>query len=382
MKDKGKGKAKVYFVDSRSTSREESTGNKLRRLMAKAAPAKVISPGDMTAIKLHFGEKGNTTYIHPTLVRQVVEYVKELKGMPFLTDTNTLYVGKRANAVDHLQTALENGFSYVTAGAPLIIADGLRGRSYRSIEVGLKHFQTVNIASEINDADSLVVLSHTKGHILFGFGGALKNLGMGCSNRTGKQHMHSTMLPAISQRKCIACGDCLGWCPENAITIVNKEEGGGEIACIDQKRCVGCAECIVTCRHKGVKIQWKTESVSLQERLVEYAYGAVAGKPGKCLYINFLMAITPDCDCNGWNDAPIVPDIGIIASSDPVAIDRASIDLINQQQGFSGTALKCSHSSGEDKILAIYPDCNYEAKLKYAEKLGMGTNNYELETVK
>ncbi len=373
-------KAKVYYVDRRSTGHESSLRNKLKHLIEKADTPKMISPGDMVGVKLHFGEKGNTTYIHPTLVRETVNYVKENQGEPFLTDTNTLYVGKRSNAAQHLQTALENGFSFVTAGAPLIIADGLKGRSYQKLEVDLKHFQTVNIAAEIEEADAMIVLSHTKGHILFGFGGALKNLGMGCSNRTGKQYIHSPMLPEINPRRCIACGECLDWCPENAISIISNEEGK-EIAHIDEEKCIGCAECIVVCRHKGVKIQWKTDIKELQEKLVEYAYGSVRSKTDKCLYVNFLMDIIPDCDCNSWSDAPIVPDIGILASSDPVAIDQASIDLINQQTGLPGTALEKAVSPGEDKILGTYPHCNYATSFEYAEELGMGTTDYELEKI-
>ncbi len=364
-------KSKVYFSSIRANSHEESLPQKVKTLFSKAGFTQVVESDDKVAVKLHFGEKGGTAFIHPVLVRQVVDKIKEIKANPFLTDTNTLYAGKRANSIDHLQTAIENGFSYATMQTPIIIADGLIGRNYLEVEVGLKHFDKVKIASEINYADSMIVLSHVKGHMLTGFGGAIKNLGMGCGSRGGKQMMHSTVKPKVGD-KCVICGYCLNWCPTQAISL---EE---DSALINMEKCIGCGECTVTCPEKAIKIRWKSETTDVMERMAEYAYGAVKDKKGKVGYINFVMNVTPDCDCSSWSDAPIVPDVGILASTDPVAIDQASIDLINQQQGIPGTRLKDNFNPGEDKFKGVYPENEPTVQIKYGEEIGLGSRNYDL----
>ncbi len=368
----------VYFSTRRAVSREESLPNKLESLLKKAGIGEIISPGDLVAVKMHFGEKGNTTFISPVFVRRVVEQIKELGGKPYLCDTNTLYVGSRSNAVDHLQTAIENGFSYATVGAPLMIGDGLRGRSYQEVEIGKKHFSQVNIAREIFEADALIVLSHVKGHILTGFGGALKNLGMGGGNRSAKQMMHSSVKPKIIEEECQGCGVCLEWCPEGAISL---EEGANyrNTASIHQEKCVGCAECLMVCRYHSIKIRWRSEVTEVLERMAEHAYGAFMNKEEKTLCVNFLLDVIPDCDCNGWSDAPIVPDIGLMASRDPVAVDIASVDIINQQPGIKGTALEQACEPGEDKFQALHPHSQHRHTMEYAESIGSGSCDYELK---
>jgi len=370
----------VYFTDRRSRSHQESLPGKLENLVENAGLEEVISPGDLVAVKLHFGEKGNTTFISPVYVRRVVDKIKEKGGKPYLVDTNTLYVGSRSNAVDHLQTAIENGFSYATVGAPLFIGDGLRGRNYQEVEVNGKHFEKVNIGNGIFEADSMVVLSHVKGHILTGFGGALKNLGMGGGNRSAKQMMHSSVKPKVREEHCKGCAVCQPWCPEEAITLIERE-GNKKVAVINQEKCVGCAECLMACRHNSIKINWKSEVDAVLERMSEHAFGAVKNKMNSCLYINFLLDVIPDCDCNSWSDAPVVPDIGLMGSRDPVALDSASVEKINRQPGIKGTALTDSFNSGEDKFKALYPDSSYEITLNHAEELGMGTREYRLQEI-
>jgi len=369
----------VYFTSRRATSREESLPLKLEKLVESSGIEKIITPGDLVAIKLHFGEKGNTTFISPVLVRRVVDKIKEHGGKPYLCDTNTLYVGSRSNAVDHLQTAIENGFSYATVGAPLIIGDGLRGRSYQLVEINQKHFESVNIGKEMFEADSTVVLSHVKGHILTGFGGALKNLGMGGGNRAAKQMMHSPVKPKVREDKCQGCGICLKWCPEEAISLVQGESG--KIASIDQEKCVGCGECLMVCKYNSIKIRWRSEIESVLERMAEHALGAIKNKMDKLLCINFLLDVIPDCDCNSWSDAPVVPDIGLLSSRDPVSIDAASLNLINQQAGLAGTALSEGLSPGEDKFKSLHPNSNHWHTLEYAAKMNMGSLEYELKEI-
>jgi len=346
---------------------------KVELLFERVGAARRISAGDLVAIKLHFGERGGTAFINPVLVRKVVEKVREAGGKPFLCDSNTLYTGGRSNAVDHLETALQHGFSYATVGAPVIIMDGLLGRSYHEIKIQGKHFDSVQIGAAVVEADALVVLSHVKGHMMTGFGGAIKNLGMGCGSRAGKQKMHSTVKPEIRAEKCRRCGTCVKWCASGAITL---EKGAG--ARINPERCTGCGECIISCRHEAVKVQWETAVHEMNERMVEYAWGALQGKENAAVFFNFLLDVVPDCDCNPWSDLPIVPNIGILASTDPVAIDQASVDLVNAQGGIAGTALPKALEPGGDKFCALHPKTDYRVQLAYAEEMGLGSRRYEL----
>lgn len=364
--------SKVFFADMRANAKHESLPQKVNRLFKAAGFAKLINKDELIAVKLHFGEKGGTAFIHPVYVRQVVERIKEAGGKPFLTDTNTLYVGERANSVDHIQTAIENGFSYATVNAPIIIADGLFGKNYLEIPLAGTHFQSVKIGSDIANAAGMIVMSHTKGHIITGFGGTLKNLGMGCGNRGGKQMMHSTLKPKVGEENCKVCHACLKWCPADAILMTENS------ARIDPEKCIGCGECTVVCPTRTIKIQWKSEAVDVQERMAEYACGAIKDKLGKVAFFNFVMNVTPDCDCNSWSDAYIVNDVGILASTDPVAIDQAAIDLINAQPGIRNTRLESNFEPGEDKFKGVYPKGDHEAQLRHAEKLGMGSREYEL----
>lgn len=365
--------SKVYFIDFRATF-QENLMEKIKRLAKTAGLDDIIAKNELAAIKLHFGELGNTAHIKPVFVGTIVEAVKETGANPFLTDTNTLYAGARSSSPDHLTTAVKNGFAYSVVGAPVVIADGLRGKSDTVTKINQKNFDEVYIASDIHHADSMVSLAHFKGHELSGFGGALKNLGMGCSSRRGKLAMHSTVSPKIKAKKCIACKECIRHCPADAITLNEKKK-----AVINRDTCIGCGECIVVCPTEAVQIQWNQKVPVFLEKLVEYSYGAVQNKKDKVLYINFINNVSPLCDCIGHNDTPIVRDIGIVASTDPVAIDQASFDLVNKEAAFTDSCLKTNTAPGEDKFNGMYPYGDWEAQLKYAEELGMGTRAYELE---
>ncbi|HBY03575.1 MAG TPA: 4Fe-4S ferredoxin [Desulfotomaculum sp.] len=365
----------VYFTDLRARH-SENLFDKLAKLFKKAGFEELISKKDLVAVKLHFGEKGNTGYLNPLFVRNIVDQVKKLGGKPFLTDTNTLYAGSRENSIDHLQTAIENGFAYAVTAASLIIADGLNGKDYISVPVNLKYFKEVKIGSAIYHADVLLMLSHFKGHMLCGFGGVLKNLGMGCGSRAGKLAMHSDISPLVRSERCTGCGQCASWCPGEAITLKDSKENK-KTAVIDKKKCIGCGECIITCRSRAIDVNWKTEPSVIQEKIVEYAAGALKNKQGKAGFINFVINVTPDCDCTSWTDASIVRDIGILASTDPVALDTACVDLVNQEKALPGSVLG-GKEDVRDKFRAVYPEINWQYQLDYAEWIGLGTRNYEL----
>ncbi|MGQ9824371.1 MAG: DUF362 domain-containing protein [Desulfotomaculales bacterium] len=364
--------ADVFFVDMRAKHKENLL-DKLEKLFDRAGMNDLVAPKDLVAVKVHFGERGNTGFIRPQFVRRLVEKVKSLGGNPFLTDTNTLYVGSRANAVDHLQTAIENGFAYAVAGAPLIIADGLVGKDYVNVPVKLKHFEEVKIGSAIFHAHSLLVVSHFKGHEVVGFGGTLKNLGMGTGSRGGKQMMHSDILPAVNKEKCRGCAKCEPWCPAEAIAV-NPETGRAQI---DPQKCLGCGECTITCPHHAIAISWKTEPHVAQEKIVEFAVGALKNKEKKAGFFNFVLNVSPECDCAGWTDAPVVRDIGILASLDPVAIDQAAVDLVNKEEGLSGSRL-AGCGEGVDKFGTLWPKANWERQLAYAQEVGLGSREYNL----
>ena len=366
-------KSKVYFADMRANVKR-NLFDKLDALLVRFELKERFSKGQIVAVKLHFGEKGNTSYIRPNFARLIVERIKETGAKPFLTDANTLYVGQRGESVSHLITAIENGFDYAVAGAPLIIADGLRGESAHKVKINGEHFQEASIGSEIVAADGMVVMTHFKCHEMTGFGGVLKNVGMGCASREGKLAQHSNVAPVVDQSNCTGCKTCYKWCPAGAITV-------GERAFIDAKICIGCGKCIIVCPEKTIHVQWDETTTGLQEKMAEYAAGALKGKEGRAVFISFITQVSPSCDCYGHTDAPIVPDIGILASDDPVALDQACADLVNQQEGFKNSALVTGHEPGGDKFRGVHPEVDWEIQLAHAEKMGLGRRSYELITV-
>ncbi|OQX64470.1 MAG: 4Fe-4S ferredoxin [Desulfococcus sp. 4484_242] len=364
----------VYFCDLR-TSMKENLPAKLRRLLDEAGLKEIISARNLVAIKIHFGEKGNTAFIRPVLIRPIVNAVRDLGAAPFLTDANTLYAGTRGNSVSHLITAMENGFAYSVVDAPLIVADGLRGASFKEIAVDKEFIKTAYIGTEIAEADVLVSAAHFKGHELCGFGGTIKNVGMGCASRMGKLEQHSDLSPKVKKKKCVGCGECVDHCARKAISLKEKK------AEIDSEKCVGCGECILICPNRAIDVQWNADIPLFQKKMAEYAWAVLKGKKEKSIFLNFLTNITPACDCNPNSDAPVVPDIGILASRDPVAVDQASVDLVNRQPGIPGSFLTKGTAPGEDKFTALYPKIDWTIQLDHAEQIGLGRRNYRLVTI-
>ncbi|QTA80849.1 4Fe-4S dicluster domain-containing protein [Desulfonema limicola] len=364
----------VYFMDLRTSPKENLFG-KLERLLDKAGLETIFSKRDLIAVKLHFGELGNTAFIRPVFLRKIVEKIKAKQGIPFLTDANTLYAGTRSNAVNHLQTAIQNGFAYSVVDAPLVIADGLRGKSETAVQINRKRFKEVYIGSEIVQADALISVAHFKGHELSGFGGAIKNVGMGSASRKGKLAQHSNLGPKVNIEKCIGCGDCTEHCSQYAISLKDEK------AVIDLEKCIGCGECILICPNSAIEIQWNQAIPVFLENMVEYTEGVLKNKKGKTLYLNFITNISPACDCYAYNDSPIVRDIGIAASKDPVAIDQACADLVNKEHALPGSCLEKNHKPGEDKFKGLYPEVDWTIQLDYAQELGLGTRKYKLEKI-
>ncbi len=370
--------SKVFFVSSRADSRERNL-TKYHRLLKNLDLSQVVDEGDLVAIKTSFGERGNFTYLRPQYIRVVVDEVLRLGGKPFLTDANTLYAGGRWNSRDHMITAIENGFGYEVTGAPIVIAGGLLGFDYRTVPVQGEHFGEAKVVPEALDADAIISVAHFKGHMICGFGGALKNLGMGFGARAGKQMMHSDVHPTVDTAKCDGCARCYKWCPEKAVSMVRPPEAEGhKIALIDDDACIGCGECVVTCFTDAIGISWEGDPAIVQQKMTEYAAAALHDKSEKFAAINFIIDVTPDCDCLGWSDNAIVPNIGIAASRDPVSIDSASLDLVNQARGIAESALETAGAASQDKFGAVHNGIDATAQLVHGEKIELGERAYEL----
>lgn len=363
--------SQVFFADTR-TGHRENLHDKLERLLLESGLEQTVARGDLTAIKIHFGERGGHAYIRPTFVRRIVEGIKAAGAKPFLTDSCTLYPGQRKEAVAALVCGIENGFDFAVAGAPLVMCDGLRGHSARRVPIPGEVLTEVDIALGILEADSLVCVSHFKCHELTGFGGAIKNLGMGCSSREGKMEQHSNVAPVVADQVCTACAACFRACAHEAIRM----QAGK--AFIDADKCVGCGRCISVCPETAIRIQWNEAPALIMKKMAEYALGAVSGKAGMTLYVNFVTQVSPACDCYGHSDAPIVADLGLAASRDPVALDQACADLVRQAPALPGTALTSGHEPGGDKFRGVYPEIPWEVQLEHAEKIGLGSRSYEL----
>jgi hypothetical protein len=361
----------VYFTNLRTTP-QRSLLHKIEDLLNRTRIDRIVRKDDLVAIKLHFGEQGNTAYLRPLFLRTIVEKIKGLGSKPFLTDTNTLYAGSRSNAVTHLTTAIQNGFDFSCVNCPLVVAGGLRGKNGIKVPIDGEVLKETTIAREIVEADCLIGVTHFKAHELSGFGGALKNIGMGCATREGKLVQHSTVAPKVNMKACKGCKACTQYCPAAAIVIEGRK------ALITEERCIGCGECIIICPNKAIDIQWNEAPELFQKKMVEYASGALKGKTRKSVFLNFLVQISPACDCYPNSDAPIVRDIGILASIDPVSIDAASCDLVNNEESIPNTAIKRILKGGEDKWRAIYPTIDWSVQLDHAEKMGLGSKAYRL----
>jgi uncharacterized Fe-S center protein len=368
---------KVYFTDLRS----KPTANllkKLENLIRKAGIDTIDFDHKLTAIKIHFGEPGNLAYLRPNFAAQIVKYVRSRKAIPFLTDCNTLYFGRRSNAPDHIEAAFENGYNPISVHCPVIIGDGIKGIDYREIGLNMDYCKSARIGSAIADSDIIISMNHFKGHEMTGFGGALKNLGMGCASVGGKLFLHSGSSPEIYKENCTACRVCEKYCNYEAIKV-----GPDKIAHIDYTKCTGCGQCIAVCQYDSARVVWTDASEVINRRIAEYAFAVIHDKPS--FHISFIMDVSPDCDCYGFNDLPIIPDIGIAASFDPVALDQACADMATASPAQKGSRIFTEDHSddlkGNDKFTILHPNTSWKAGLEHAEKIGLGSCKYDLTEI-
>ena len=369
---KKKTPSPVYFWNLRA-SRKAPYELRIRKLLKQSKVASYLNPGDLVAIKTHFGEKGTTAFVSPLQLRPIVDFLRKSGAKPFLTDTNTLYVGQRGESVSHALLAAAHGFDPMLTGAPVLIADGLKSSNQVSIAGPGQHFEHAYLAGDILDADFMISITHFKGHELTGYGGTLKNLGMGCATRQGKMQQHCGLGPKLNPQRCIKCGECVEVCSPGALS---QTEDGSMV--LDQEACIGCAACLLTCRHGGLSVNWDVDLRQFMERLVEYAGAVLSCFARPLLHVAFVQNVTPGCDCTGYSDAPVCPDLGVLVSYDPVALDRACLDLVNQAPGLGSSRLPGDYRPGTDKFKALHPQTQPEHTLEYAEGLGLGQRSYQL----
>ncbi len=374
-------RSKVYFTDMR-TAIGDGLPSKLKRLIKAAGIGNIDMDGKFVAVKMHFGELGNISFLRPNYAKAVVDVIKELGGKPFLTDCNTMYPGSRKNALEHLECAWENGFSPLSTGCPILIGDGLKGTDDVLVPVkGGEYVKEAKIGRAIMDADVFISLSHFKGHEMTGFGGAVKNIGMGCGSRAGKTEQHSDGKPVIYEEKCRGCKRCARECANNGL-IFNAET---KKMTVNYDGCVGCGRCLGACAFDAIDFACDTAAVDLNRKMAEYAKAVVDGRP--CFHVSLVIEISPNCDCHSENDSPILPNVGMFASFDPIALDRACVDACLKQTPLPNTQLTDNMSKPDfcdkhDHFTNSTPESNWQTCLEHGEKIGLGTNSYELITVK
>ena len=365
--------SKVFFTDFRCRL-GVSQLDKLRKLLEKSEFSKIDFDGKFVAIKLHFGELGNLSFLRANYAKVVADFVKERGGKPFLTDCNTLYVGSRKNALEHMDTAYLNGYSPFSTGCHVIIADGLKGSDDIEVPVvGGEYCKTARIGRAVMDADIFISLAHFKGHEHAGFGGALKNIGMGCGSRAGKEEMHSSGKPVVDTDKCIGCGKCVENCAHNGPHIEN-----GKCTILKYK-CTGCGRCINVCPMHAIHADYAIANELLNCKIAEYAKAVVDGRPS--FHIALALDVSPCCDCHNFSDVPIVPNVGMFASFDPVALDAACADMINAQPVNPNSVIAHEHDHPHDHFTAAHPDTDWRAAVEHGEAIGLGTTHYELVTL-
>ena len=368
-------KAAVYFTDFRVQSESDiSILDKLKKLLETAGMKSMDLDGKFTAVKIHFGESGNLAFLRPNYARAVVDLLKAMGARPFLTDCNTLYVGSRRNALDHLDTAYMNGFSPMQTGCHVIIGDGLMGSDHTTVPVAGEFCQEALIGRAIMDAEAIISLTHFKCHEMTGIGGALKNLGMGCGSSAGKRRMHNEGKPVVDAESCVGCGRCAAQCAHEAIRF--REEENERKAFIDHDKCAGCGRCVGVCVVHGALSNYASAGDMISKKISEYALAVVQGRPH--FHISLVMDVSPFCDCHAGSDAPVIANVGIFAGFDPVALDTACADACNRMEPLPGAYRPDHPVQGRDLFCSIHPSTDWRIGVEHAQKIGLGTTQYEL----
>ena len=371
------GRSVVYFTDMRATP-ERNLLQKFRALIERAGIEDINFEKQFTAIKIHLGEPGNIAYLRPNFAKVVADKVKELGGKPFLTDSNTLYVGRRKDALEHLEAAYENGYNPFCTGCHVVIADGLKGTDEALVPVeGGEYIKEANIGRAKADADVIISLTHFKGHEATGFGGAIKNIGMGCGSRAGKKEQHSNGQARVNPERCRGCRRCERECANDGHVF----DAGARKMTVDTRHCVGCGRCLGACNFDAISFADSAAVYELNCRMAEYAKAVVDGRPS--FHISLVMDISPNCDCHCENDAPILPDIGMFASFDPLALDQAFADACLAADPMPNSRLsdnlkKPGFVDRHDHFVNSTPESEWKSCLAHAEKIGLGTRSYEL----
>ncbi|WP_419786525.1 DUF362 domain-containing protein [Pseudodesulfovibrio sp.] len=375
-------KAKVYFTNFRTKAFGDGLPTKLKKMIKKAGIGDLELDGRFAAIKMHFGELGNISYLRPNYAKAVADVVREFGGKPFLTDCNTMYPGKRKNALEHLECAWENGFTPLTVGCPILIGDGLKGTDDVEVPVvGGEYVENAKIGRAIMDADVFISLTHFKGHEMTGFGGTIKNIGMGCGSRAGKTEQHCNGKPIIDEEKCVGCKACIKECANDALHFDAEKKK----STVNHDNCVGCGRCLGACNFDAIAFGRDSAVANLNRRMAEYTKAVVDGRPQ--FHISLIVDVSPNCDCHGENDVPILPNLGMFASTDPLALDQACVDACLAAQPLPGSQLaenlaKKDFKNHHDHFTNSRPESEWQTCLEHAEKIGLGTREYEIITVK
>ncbi|MFA5144524.1 MAG: DUF362 domain-containing protein [Candidatus Omnitrophota bacterium] len=355
-------KSKVYLIPVKDTDNIPTIAKKVKILCEESKVLAFVSKDDSVAVKMHFGEEGNTGFVKPEYVKVACDAILDKGAKVSLAETNTLYRGRRTNSRDHLAIAAEHGFTKKIIGVDVVIPDDSKKENIADVSINQKFIKTAKLARFFVEAAAIVAISHFKGHLMTGFGGALKNLGMGCASREGKLMQHSDISPVVYEQKCIGCGECEKACPVKAISLKNNK------AFIDSLKCIGCATCIAVCPSVAIDVNWEAGGSAMPEKMIEYTFAVMKGKKDKSAFLNFAIKITKECDCLAKDDPRVSPDIGILASSDPVSIDKASLDLVVK-------------ACGRDIFKELHPHRDGSRQLSYAHELGLGKLDYELVTL-
>ena len=371
-------KSNVYFTDFHTVAFGDGLPAKLKKLIKAAGIGNIDMDGKFVAIKMHFGELGNLSFLRPNYAKAVADVVSELGGQPFLTDCNTLYPGSRKNALEHLRCAWENGFTPLTVGCPILIGDGLKGTDDIEVPVnGGEYIKAAKIGHAIMDADVFISLTHFKGHEATGFGGTIKNIGMGCGSRAGKAAQHNSGIPHIDEDLCRGCRRCFRECANDGLEFdaVTKKMH------VNPDNCMGCGRCLGACNFDAISFTDSSAVYQLNCKMAEYTKAVVDGRPN--FHISLVMDVSPNCDCHGENDVPILPNIGMFASFDPLALDQACADACLAASPMPDSQLARNMEQPDfvdhhDHFRNSTPESEWQSCLSHAEKIGLGSRQYNL----